>query len=127
VTAFQELKAILPIVVVTTNGTSNREHATALAQHFERASIEVSRGTQISNGPDETGVMIAAKYPSNLPESAKRILKIFREKWVYPKVTQLPAKIGAEFTVFIGPNPLGSMYRSRLWPLWRRSPMAVLE
>jgi hypothetical protein len=106
VNAFQALKSILPTVVVTTNGYSNGGYANTIAELFGRAGIEPSRGIETSNGPDETGIMIAAKDPNNLPEAAKQILNIFSANGLNPKVIRLPSKVDTEFTVFIGPTPL---------------------
>lgn len=106
VAAFGKLKAILPVVAVTTNGYTNGGYANKISELFGMAGIEPSRGIQIPGGPDETGVMISAKNPNNLSKPAREIFDIFTANGLKPKVTQLPSKIGADFTVFIGPNPL---------------------
>lgn len=104
--ALARLKPILPTVVITTNGYSNSGYALEISKLFGTAGIEPSRGIQYPNSPDETGIMISAKDPDNLTEPAQRILEIFEANGLHPKKTQLPSKIGADFTVFIGPNPL---------------------
>lgn len=106
VAAFGKLKAVLPVVVVTTDGYANGGYANKISELFGMAGIEPSRGIQIPGGPDETGIMISAKDPNDLSKPAREIFAIFTANGLKPKVTQLPSKIGADFTVFVGPNPL---------------------
>jgi hypothetical protein len=107
VVALTALKSILPFVIITTDGQSNIEYAREIAELFGRAGIESNpNNVQTPNSAEETGVMISVKDPNHLTEVERRIYEIFRTNGLEPKVTQLPAKIGAEFTVFIGPNSL---------------------
>ncbi len=107
VAALTTLKSILPFVVITTDGNSNIGYAAEIAELFGRSGIESNpNNVQTPSSSEETGVMISVKHPNSLTEAERRIYEIFRDNGLEPKITQLPAKIGAEFTVFIGPNPL---------------------
>jgi hypothetical protein len=87
VAAFGKLKAILPVVVVTTNGYANGGYANKISELFGMAGIEPSRGIQIPGGPSETGIMISAKNPNNLSKAAREIFDIFTANGLEPKLT----------------------------------------
>jgi hypothetical protein len=107
VSAFSYLKPQLPTVTIgmpTANGS--RAWILELQRIFERAGILANLVGQNPRGPEETGLMIAARDPKALTDVAKRIFEAFEANGLRPKVVQLAPNIVGEFTIFVGPDPL---------------------
>jgi hypothetical protein len=103
-----KLKRTLPEVMVNCpRNACDGGYIRALSSVFVMAGIDVPPLVfQAPQGPSETGVMIAAKDPSHVPEPASRLFEILKTTGMRPKVVRLDPNIGAEFTVFVGPKPL---------------------
>ena len=102
-----QLKPLLPEVKILYAGYPNMiGYARALGDVFGRAGISPLLQPQKTEGPDQTGIMIAVGDLNNLSENANRIAEVFRLNGLRPKIVKLPVDVKTDFAIFIGPNQL---------------------